>query len=73
MRFLVGECTGPAVASWLQDNGYEVFSVFEEARGLNDDDIIQKAGTHPTSGAPPALTFLWLKYASTPTSFPLND
>ena len=43
MRFLVDECTGPAVASWLQGNGYEVFSVFEEARGMNDDDIIQKA------------------------------
>ena len=43
MRFLVDECTGPAVASWLRDNGYEVFSVFEEARGMNDDDIIQKA------------------------------
>jgi predicted nuclease of predicted toxin-antitoxin system len=45
MRFLVDECTGPAVASWLHDIGYEVFSVFEEARGMNDDDddIIQKA------------------------------
>ena len=43
MRFFVDECTGPAVASWLRDNGYEVFSVFEEARGMNDDDIIQKA------------------------------
>jgi len=43
MRFLVDECTGPDVASWLHDNGYEVFSVFEEARGMNDDDIIQKA------------------------------
>lgn len=43
MRFLVDECTGPAVASWLHGNGYEVFSVFEEARGMNDDDIIQKA------------------------------
>ena len=43
MRFLVDECTGPAVASWLHDIGYEVFSIFEEARGMNDDDIIQKA------------------------------
>ncbi len=30
MRFLVDECTGPSVASWLRDNDYEVFSVFEE-------------------------------------------
>jgi len=43
MRFLVDECTGPAVASWLHGNGYEVCSVFEEARGMNDDDIIHKA------------------------------
>ena len=32
MRFLVDECTGPNVASWLRDNDYEVFSVFEDAR-----------------------------------------
>jgi predicted nuclease of predicted toxin-antitoxin system len=43
MRFLVDECTGPNVASWLRDNYYEVFSVFEDARGMEDDDIIQKA------------------------------
>jgi predicted nuclease of predicted toxin-antitoxin system len=43
MRFLVDECTGPTVAAWLRDNGFEVFSVFEDARGMNDDDIIQKA------------------------------
>ena len=40
MRFLVDECTGPTVASWLRDNGYEVFSVFEDARGMEDNDII---------------------------------
>ena len=43
MRFLVDECTGPAVASWLRDQNHEVFSVFDEARGIDDDDIIQKA------------------------------
>jgi predicted nuclease of predicted toxin-antitoxin system len=43
MRFLVDECTGTSVAAWLRDNGYEVFSVFENARGMDDDDIIQKA------------------------------
>ena len=43
MRFLVDECTGPNVASWLRENDYEVFSVFENARGMEDDDIIQKA------------------------------
>ncbi len=43
MRFLVDECTGPAVARWLRHQQYEVFSVYEEARGMNDDTIIQKA------------------------------
>jgi predicted nuclease of predicted toxin-antitoxin system len=43
MRFIVDECTGPAVANWLRQNGYEVFSVFEEDRGAHDDSIIQKA------------------------------
>ena len=33
MRFLVDECTGPAVARWLRQQGYEVFSVYEQARG----------------------------------------
>lgn len=43
MRFLVDECTGPSVARWLQDQDHEVFSVFDEARGVNDDTIIGKA------------------------------
>ena len=43
MKFLVDECTGPAVAEWLRNQNHEVFSIFEEARGMNDDDIIQKA------------------------------
>lgn len=43
MRFLVDECTGPAVARWLRANKHEVFSVYEEARGMEDDEIIAKA------------------------------
>ena len=43
MRFLVDECTGPAVARWLRQRGHDVFSVYEEARGMDDDDIIRKA------------------------------
>lgn len=43
MRFLVDECTGPTVAEWLRNQKYEVFSVFEETRGMDDDDIILKA------------------------------
>lgn len=45
MRFLVDECTGPAVARWLREQGHEVFSVFDEARGMDDDSVIDKALT----------------------------
>lgn len=45
MRFLVDECTGPAVARWLRDQSHEVFSVYEEARGTSDDDILNKANS----------------------------
>ena len=43
MRFLVDECTGPAVARWLREKGHDVFSVFEQARGMQDDVVIAKA------------------------------
>jgi len=43
MRFLVDECTGPAVARWLCEQGHEVFCVYSEARGMGDDNVIQKA------------------------------
>ena len=43
MRFLVDESTGPAVAEWLRFEGHEVFSVYDEARGMGDDDILLKA------------------------------
>jgi len=43
MRFLVDECTGPAVAAWLRSCGHEVFSVYEDARGMTDDEILDKA------------------------------
>ncbi len=43
MRFLVDECTGPAVARWLRGQSHEVFSVYEQARGMVDDDVMSKA------------------------------
>jgi predicted nuclease of predicted toxin-antitoxin system len=43
MRFLVDESTGPAVARWLKSEGHEVFSVYEKARGISDDEILRKA------------------------------
>jgi len=45
VRFFVDESTGPAVAEWLHERGHEVFSVYDEARGMEDDDIIEKATT----------------------------
>jgi len=43
MRFLVDECTGPAVARWLESRGFEVFSVYDQARGLSDEEVLEKA------------------------------
>jgi predicted nuclease of predicted toxin-antitoxin system len=43
MRFLIDECTGPAVTKWLQRLHRDVFSVYDKARGLDDESIIEKA------------------------------
>lgn len=43
MRFLVDESTGSTVARWLRTQGHEVFSVYDESRGVDDEVIIQKA------------------------------
>lgn len=43
MRFLVDECTGPAVARWLSESGHDVFSAFEKARGDSDDAHLERA------------------------------
>jgi len=43
MRFLVDECTGPKVAAWLREQGHDVFSVYDEARGMKDQAILQQA------------------------------
>lgn len=43
MRFLIDECTGPAVAQYLREGSHEVFSVLEEARGMTDDETLEKA------------------------------
>jgi predicted nuclease of predicted toxin-antitoxin system len=42
MRFLVDECVGPTFAEWLSNEGHEVFSVYQQARGVEDDYLIQK-------------------------------
>jgi predicted nuclease of predicted toxin-antitoxin system len=43
MKFLVDECTGPAVARWLEQQGYDVFSIYDQARGVDDDEVIKIA------------------------------
>jgi predicted nuclease of predicted toxin-antitoxin system len=43
MRFLVDECTGPAVARWLIEQHYDVISVFDEIRGAEDKEVIRIA------------------------------
>ncbi len=45
MRFLVDECTGPLVVQWLRSLGYDVFSVYDEARGIPDEKVIRRAFT----------------------------
>ncbi len=45
MRFLVDECTGPAVARWLCEGGHDVLSVYEQMRGADDTEIICMAAT----------------------------
>lgn len=43
MRFLVDECTGPAVARWLRRQHHDVLSAYEQFRGADDDRILQRA------------------------------
>jgi predicted nuclease of predicted toxin-antitoxin system len=43
MRFLVDECTGPAVARWLVSQGHDVLSIYDDARGISDDEVLSLA------------------------------
>lgn len=43
MRFLVDECVGTTVATFLKLNNHTVFSVFEESRGASDDELLAKS------------------------------
>lgn len=43
MRLLVDECTGPSVARWLRAQSHDVFSVYDQSRGMTDDAIFAKA------------------------------
>lgn len=43
MRFLVDECTGPAVARWLRGKGHDVLFAGESLRGKDDQLILRIA------------------------------
>ena len=43
MRFLVDECVGPAVARWLREQGHDVYSVYDQARGTDDQTVVARA------------------------------
>ena len=43
MKFTVDECTGPAVAEFLRGLGYDVFSVYEDDRGISDEEILKRS------------------------------
>jgi predicted nuclease of predicted toxin-antitoxin system len=40
MKFVVDECTGPTVAKWLRQEGHDVVSIFDDARGSDDDYVL---------------------------------
>jgi len=43
LKFLVDECTGTKVAEWLTAQLHDVFSVYDEARGVSDYEILDLA------------------------------
>jgi predicted nuclease of predicted toxin-antitoxin system len=45
MKFVVDECTGPTVAAWLGQQGHDVVSIYDVARGAEDDDVLHRAFT----------------------------
>ena len=36
-------CTGPVVAQWLRSQGHDVFSVYDDAQGADDESILRLA------------------------------
>lgn len=43
MRFLIDENVGSTVARWLAASGHDVFSVYDQARGIDDLTVLEKA------------------------------
>ena len=43
MRFIVDECVGPTVASWLEDEGHNVVCISHSGRGSEDSVILSRS------------------------------
>ena len=43
MEFLIDECAGPSLARWLRNQGHNVVSVYETARGADDGTVLSMA------------------------------
>ncbi len=43
MRFIVDECTGKKVWTWLKESGHDVISIYEDFRGLKDKEVLEIA------------------------------
>lgn len=43
MRFVVDECAGPALAKWLRGQSHDVISVFDDAKGVPDHELLARA------------------------------
>jgi predicted nuclease of predicted toxin-antitoxin system len=43
MKFVVDECTGSFVANWLRTQGNDAISIFDDARGADDDQVLALA------------------------------
>jgi predicted nuclease of predicted toxin-antitoxin system len=43
LKFIVDESTGDSTAKWLKISGFEVYSVYTENRGADDEWILEKA------------------------------
>jgi predicted nuclease of predicted toxin-antitoxin system len=43
VKFIVDENLGSRVARWLKEHQHDVISIYEEFRGLDDDEILRKS------------------------------
>jgi len=43
MRFIVDEYTGPKVAAWLEQEGHDVYSVYDQNPGIDDSQVLDLA------------------------------